>query len=124
MHSVEDFVEPLLGRVLQVKDEREDELVIDVAKYESSQSLHMLRETCPTLGGKPVYLAPFNACNSVVDDILSIGFGSETQQESDYDYSHVEDDRNHSNNRYLLQECNLLLHDEEEIEDNSRCHGH
>lgn len=63
----------------------------------------MLREATPALGCKPVYLAPLDASNSLVDDVLSVDLGSEPQKECDCYYSDIEDHGDDSNDRYLLE---------------------
>lgn len=53
--------------------------MVDVTKYYSGQSLHVLREAIPALGCKPVYLAPLDARDPLVGDILSVsGFDAES----------------------------------------------
>jgi len=33
VNSIEDLIKPLLGGVLEVKDQRKDELMVDITKY-------------------------------------------------------------------------------------------
>ena len=85
VHSVEDFIQSAFGRVLEVEDQREDELMVDEAEDASGDGLHVLREGVPAIRREPVHLAPIDPDNPAVLDRAAGDLGREAHEEGDND---------------------------------------
>lgn len=118
VNTVEDFIQSTFCWIFEVKDQREDELMVDKAKDASSDGLHVLREGIPSIHREPVYFAPINANNPLVLYCTSCDLCRKPYKESNDDDGDIDRYSYHSDHWYLLQQCYLLLEDEDEVDCN------
>jgi hypothetical protein len=58
MNAIEDFGQSAFGWIFEVKDQGEDELVVDVAEDDGGQTLHLLRVVTPPVQRCPLQIWP------------------------------------------------------------------
>lgn len=58
MHSIEHFFDSAFIRVVEVKDQRKDELMADEAEDERGYSFHLLKDGIDTIAVEPIQVVP------------------------------------------------------------------
>jgi hypothetical protein len=120
MNTMKHLVKSFLGRIFEIEDKREDELMIDKAEDDSRKSLHILCERIPAVEFNPIDQTPVDAYQPLVFNLNSIDFGSKSNEEGNSNDEDVDNDRDHSENRYLLQYAQILLEDKDQIEERGK----